>query len=195
MKKAFLIMALLLVASIVANVWLMTRDPVKETTTVHDTIWKDTTIYEPKAVDSQETGRVVYIRVPVNEVGHRLIGDSPRCSTIVEQTGTVPMARKEGTVPMAQNEAGGRKDSMEVAIPIVQKRYEDSLYTAWVSGFHPNLDSIRLHQPEVVTTVTKYVEKPAKRLAIGPSIGVGYGFFNGKPDIWAGVTVTWNFNK
>lgn len=96
---------------------------------------------------------------------------------------------------MARNAAGGRKDSMEVAIPIVQKRYEDSLYTAWVSGFRPNLDSIRLHMPEVLTTVTKYVEKPAKRLAIGPSIGVGYGIFNGKPDIWAGVTVTWNFNK
>ena len=192
MKKVFWIIALLLVASIVANVWLMTRDPVKETKTVHDTIWKDTTIYEPKAVDSQETGRVVYIRVPVNEAGHRLIGpkgligDSPRCSTIVEQAGTVPMAR---------NAAGGRKDSMEVAIPIVQKRYEDSLYTAWVSGFRPNLDSIRLHQPEVVTTVTKYVERPANRLAIGPSIGVGYGIINGKPDIWAGVTVTWNFNK
>lgn len=193
MKKAFWIIALLLIASIVANVWLMTRDPIKETTTVHDTIWKDTTIYEPKAVDSQETGRVVYIRVPVNEAGHRLIGDSPRCSTIVEQAGTVPMARKEGTVPMARSMA--QRDSMEVAIPIVQKRYEDSLYTAWVSGFRPNLDSIRLHQPEVVTTVTKYVERPAKRLAIVPSIGAGYGIINGKPDIWAGVTVTWNFNK
>ena len=95
----------------------------------------------------------------------------------------------------SQKEAGGRKDSMEVAIPIVQKRYEDSLYTAWVSGFRPNLDSIRLHQREIFTTVTKYVEKPTKRLAIGPSIGVGYGIINGKPDIWAGVTVTWNFNK
>lgn len=201
MKKAFWIIALLLIASIVANVWLMTRDPVKETKTVHDTIWKDTTIYEPKAVDSQETGRVVYIRVPVSVDGG-LIGDSPRCATVVEQAGTVPMARKEGTVPMAlnaaehsQKEAGGRKDSMEVAIPIVQKRYEDSLYTAWVSGFRPNLDSIRLHQREIFTTFTKYLERPAKRLAIGPSIGVGYGIINGKPDIWAGVTVTWNFNK
>ena len=192
MKKAFWIVALLLMASIVANVWLMTRDPIKETTTVHDTIWKDTTIYEPKAVDSQETGRVVYIRVPVSVDGG-LIGDSPRCSTIVEQAGTVPMALN--AAEHSQKEAGGRKDSMEVAIPIVQKRYEDSLYTAWVSGFRPNLDSIRLHQPEVLTTVTKYVERPAKRLAIGPSIGAGYGIINGKPDIWAGVTVTWNFNK
>ena len=193
MKKAFWIIAMLLVASIVANVWLMTRDPVKETTTVHDTIWKDTAIYEPKAVDSQETGRVVYIRVPVNEAGHRLIGDCPCLFDNRRTTGTVPMARN--AAEHSQKEAGGRKDSMEVAIPIVQKRYEDSLYTAWVSGFRPNLDSIRLHQREIFTTVTKYVEKPTKRLAIGPSIGVGYGIINGKPDIWAGVTVTWNFNK
>jgi hypothetical protein len=158
MKKAFLIIALLLVASIVANVWLMNRDPVKETTTVHDTIWKDTTIYEPQPAETINTGRVVYIRVPY-----------PETDTI--------------------------HDSIEVSVPIMQKRYDDSLYTAWVSGFHPNLDSIRLHQREVVTTVTKYVEKPAKRLAIGPSIGVGYGIINGKPDIFAGVTVTWNFNK
>lgn len=160
MKKAFWIIALLLVASIVANVWLMTRDPVKETTTVHDTIWKDTTIYEPQPAETINTGRVVYIRVPYPET---------TLDTI--------------------------HDSIEVPVPIMQKRYDDSLYTAWVSGFHPNLDSIRLHQREVVTTVTKYVEKPAKRLAIGPSIGVGYGFINGKPDIFAGVTVTWNFNK
>lgn len=158
MKKAFLIMALLLVASIVANVWLMTRDPVKETTTVHDTIWKDTTIYKPQPAETINTGRVVYIRVPY-----------PETDTI--------------------------HDSIEVPVPIMQKRYDDSLYTAWVSGFHPNLDSIRLHQREVVTTVTKYVEKPVKRLAIGPSVGVGYGIINGKPDIFAGVTVTWNFNK
>lgn len=158
MKKAFCIIALLLVASIVANVWLMNRDHVKETTTVHDTIWKDTSIYEPQPAETINTGRVVYIRVPY-----------PETDTI--------------------------HDSIEVSVPIMQKRYDDSLYTAWVSGFHPNLDSIRLHQREIVTTVTKYVEKPAKRLAIGPSIGVGYGFINGKPDIFAGVTVTWNFNK
>jgi hypothetical protein len=163
MKKAFWIVALLLIVSIVANVWMMTRQPDVETVVERDTIWRDTTIYTPTPVDSHLTGRVVYVKVPMP--GKR---DTLR-DTI--------------------------RDSIEVQIPIMQKRYDDNLYTAWVSGFHPNLDSIRLHQREIVTTVTKYVEKPAKRLAIGPSIGVGYGFINGKPDIFAGVTVTWNFNK
>ena len=86
-------------------------------------------------------------------------------------------------------------DSIEVPVPIVQKRYDDSLYTAWVSGFEPSLDSIRLHQREINTTITKYVQLPAKRLAIGPSIGLGYGIVTRKPDIWVGVTATWNLNK
>jgi len=59
-------------------------------------------------------------------------------------------------------------DSIEVPIPIVQKRYGDSLYTAWISGFEPNLDSIRLYQPEIVTTVTKTIVKPSPRLMLGP---------------------------
>ena len=182
MKKGFWIVLAMLAASIAMNVWFWTSEPEIKTILKRDTVWRDTTIYEPQPAETVNTGRVVYIRVPVKSGGGLTgpIGDSPRCATIVEQAGTVPMAQK---------------DSMEVAIPIVQKRYEDSLYTAWVSGFRPNLDSIRLHQPEVETTVTKYVERPAKRLAIGPSVGVGYGIINGKPDIWAGVTVTWNFNK
>jgi hypothetical protein len=60
-----------------------------------------------------------------------------------------------------------------VPIPIEQKRYEDSLYTAWVSGFRPALDSIRLHQPEIVTTITRTIVKPAPRLNIGLSVGPG----------------------
>ena len=64
-------------------------------------------------------------------------------------------------------------DSIQVPIPIEQKRYEDSLYTAWVSGFRPALDSIRLHQPEIVTTITETIVKKAPRLSVGFSVGPG----------------------
>ena len=56
-------------------------------------------------------------------------------------------------VPQTQHDT--IRDSIDVPVPIVQKRYDDSLYTAWVSGFEPNLDSIRLYQPTIVETVTK----------------------------------------
>ena len=161
MKKAFWITSLLLIASIGANVWLMNRQPDVETKIEHDTIWRDTTIYQPQPAETINIGRVVYVKVPVKEY---LPGDTIH-------------------------------DSIKVPVPIVQKRYDDSLYTAWVSGFEPSLDSIRLHQREIHTTIIKYVQTPAKRLAIGPSIGLGYGIVTRKPDIWVGVTATWNLNK
>ena len=78
-------------------------------------------------------------------------------------------------------------DSIEVPVPIYQKRYEDSLYTAWVSGYRPNLDSIRLYLPEVQTTVTKTIVTPSPLITFGIQAGGGYGLINRKPDIYVGV--------
>lgn len=36
-------------------------------------------------------------------------------------------------------------DSVDVEIPITAKKYEDSLYTAYVSGYNPRLDSIKVY--------------------------------------------------
>ena len=83
------------------------------------------------------------------------------------------------------------RDSIEVPIPIEQKRYEDSLYTAWVSGFRPALDSIRLHHPEIVTTITRTIVKKAPRLSIGLSVGPGVSI-TGTPQ--AGIFVGFTAN-
>ena len=194
MKKGFWIVVAVLAASIAMNVWFWTSEPEIETILKRDTVWRDTTIYEPQPAETINTGRVVYIRVPVNKVDYRLIGDSPRCATAVSQAGTVPMAQNAGTVPMARpmaQNAGtasmAREDSIEVPIPIVQKRYEDSLYTAWVSGFEPNLDSLRLHMPEVTTTITKTVYEPTPLLTLGVQVGGGYGIIHRQPDIYVGI--------
>ena len=186
MKKGFWIVVALLAASIAMNVWFWTSEPEIETILKRDTVWRDTTIYEPQPAETVNTGRVVYIRVPVNSGGGLtgqigLIGDSPRCATAVSQAGTVPMAQNAGTVPMA------REDSIDVPIPIMQKRYEDSLYTAWVSGFEPKLDSIRLYTPEIQTTVTKTVYEPTPLLTLGVQVGGGYGLIHRQPDIYVGI--------
>ena len=78
-------------------------------------------------------------------------------------------------------------DSIDVPIPIIQKRYEDSLYTAWVSGFEPNLDSINLRLPTITETITKTIVKPAPRLSIGIQGGAGVGVFSRQPDVYVGV--------
>jgi hypothetical protein len=155
MKKGFWIVVAMLAASIAMNVWFWTSEPEIETILKRDTVWRDTTIYEPQAAETVNTGRVVYIRVPMP--GERdTLHDTIR-------------------------------DSIDVPVPIVQKRYEDSLYTAWVSGFEPKLDSIRLYTPEIQTTVTNTVYEPTPLLTLGVQVGGGYGLINRQPDIYVGI--------
>ena len=168
MKKTFIILCLLFAVSVGLNVWLATRDATTETTIERDTFYRDSMIYLPQPAETVKTDRVVYIRIP-----------SPCDSASVPRPST-GSGTTEG--PLA---VGG--DSIDVPIPIYQKRYDDSLYTAWVSGYEPALDSIRLHLPEVTTTITQTVVKPSPLITFGIQAGAGYGFINGKPDLYIGV--------
>ena len=168
MKKAFLILLLLLAVSLAVNVWLATREATTETTIERDTMWRDSIIYEPQPAETIPTDRVVYIRIP-----------SP-CDSVHNPSAAPEPVEGHGTA----GTAGG--DSIDVPIPIYQKRYDDSLYTAWVSGYEPALDSIRLHLPEVTTTITQTVVKPSPLITFGIQAGAGYGFINHRPDIFVG---------
>lgn len=90
-------------------------------------------------------------------------------------------------VPHPQTQHDTIHDSIEVPIPIVQKRYDDSLYTAWVSGFEPSLDSIDLRLPTITETITKTIVKPAPLITFGIQAGTGYGIINRQPDFYLGV--------
>lgn len=159
MKKAFIILCLLFAVSVGLNIWLATREPTTETTIERDTMWRDSIIYEPVPAETVKTDRVVYIKVP-----------NPSTPSTV--SGTV-----HDTI----------HDSIDVPIPIYQKRYDDSLYTAWVSGYEPNLDSIDLRLPTITETVTKTIVKPSPLITFGIQAGAGWGVLNQKPDIYIGV--------
>lgn len=62
-------------------------------------------------------------------------------------------------------------DSVNVIVPISQKKYEDSTYTAYVSGYNPRLDSISIYRKTIYQTIT---EKPS-RWGFGLVGGYGYG--------------------
>ena len=153
-KGCFWTLILMIALSFMLNMFLLMLCQKEPSVVVErDTVWKDTTIYQPQAAETINTGRVVYVKVPY------------------------PTAEPSDTV----------HDTINVAVPIIQKRYDDSLYTAWVSGYEPALDSINLRLPTITETITQTIVKPSPLITVGIQAGAGIGAFSRQPDIYIGV--------
>lgn len=157
-----------------------------DTVTVRDTVRQTM----PVAKDSVVTG---VIRVPVALPTEPTV---PKAEIEVFEPGRLSEVMDGHTGNKGGSEAQGtgktaRKDTVWAVVPRTQKRYEDSTYTAWLSGYEPRLDSIEVYQKTVV--VTKRVEGRVKnrRFNVGLTGGFGYGVFTRKPDVWVGVGCTW----
>ena len=83
------------------------------------------------------------------------------------------------------------KDSVFVQVPIEQKVYSDSNYTAWVSGYHPRLDSISVTHTEVSFHNRLVNNNGSKRLFIG--IQVGYGITPRGMQPYLGLGISYKF--
>ena len=86
-------------------------------------------------------------------------------------------------------------DSSKVVIPIEQKIYNDSSYTAFVSGYSANLDSIHIRSP--TTVINREIERiitqtKIKRFNIGVIGGLGYGFTSKKIEPFVGFGLSYN---
>ena len=81
-----------------------------------------------------------------------------------------------------------------ILLPRETKTYEDSTYKAVVSGFKPSLDTLMVF-PNTIYISTEKVREIEKKdhWNYGIGVGVGYGLFNRKFDIYAGFTVGYTF--
>lgn len=77
-------------------------------------------------------------------------------------------------------------DTIQVDMPVTQKRYEDSTYTAWVSGYEPSLDSIRVYARKDVVTINK-IKEPPNRFVVSFNVGYGLTQHGLQPYIGIGV--------
>ena len=69
-------------------------------------------------------------------------------------------------------------DTVLIHLPIEHRQYSDPRYTAWVSGYRPQLDSIHIYQQtQYITNEVKVATMP-KRWGIGLQAGYGVSFSN-----------------
>ena len=77
-------------------------------------------------------------------------------------------------------------------LPITQKVYRDTNYIAYVSGWHPSLDSIAVINQTITNTITRTEYKKRSRWNVGIVAGYGYGIQYHHFEPFVGVAVTFN---
>lgn len=102
---------------------------------------------------------------------HKLV---PKDTLIIRHiTKTLPAVPQGKDKPASADTARGDTAQVQVQIPITQKVYRDSSFTAYVSGFEASLDSFILHVPHSVTTITNTSRPKLPRWSIGLQVGYG----------------------
>lgn len=174
------LLCLLLDALLLGGAWLWGyhggKEAARKETRAAATVRVDTVRVPMPAPSAERPVRVV--TVPVVRAGSL---PSPQEPTIPE--GGILLLPDSAL----RGDTCGSADTLTARVPVTQKEYRDSDYTAWVSGFMPRLDSIRVYRRTAVVTqtVTKH-----RRLNVGLTGGAGYGLLTRKPDVWVGVGAT-----
>lgn len=75
-----------------------------------------------------------------------------------------------------------------IYLPITQKVYRDSLYTAYVSGYRAKLDSIEVYG----RTNTITIRERARLSRWGLGVQAGYGWVGNRAGPYVGVGVSYN---
>jgi hypothetical protein len=128
----------------------------------------------PKPIDSIQTG---IIKLPIRVSAP----DEP-----VLPRATIKVLTPEALDSALKGRTRNDSDTLWVELPKIQKEYKDSTFEAWVSGYQPRLDSIKVYRR---TIIISKIQTVTKRNAFGLGIigGTGYGIFSRKPDIFVGI--------
>ncbi len=110
--------------------------------------------------------------------------DSAVVRTVTAKLAVSRRQKAAAAIPPTQPSAPEPVDSVEAEMPIVSKEYGDSTYRAWVSGYMPALDSIRIYQR------MPPAPKP-RRWHLGVSAGVAATGRGVSP--YVGIGITYSF--
>lgn len=110
----------------------------------------------------------------------RFINPAPTRDTIIRYVRVGAFCKTPAPAPPLPTDTAAAADTLStdtaaaVLLPITQRTYTATEYTAYVSGYLPSLDSITLHTPRTVITQPPPAVK-SKPWSIGIAAGVGAG--------------------
>lgn len=181
MKKVYIIVGVIAaILLFLAGAWIGRETAPKINTTPKAEIKTDKSV-NPTPSYSRSTGAVT---VPVS-IETKAPDDPTLPKSEILLFPPKPQTADSGTC----SDDIGTKDSFRVQIPLTQKEYRDSNYTAYVSGFNAKLDSIEIKTK--VVTYTKSVTK-FRTWNIGLTGGYGYGFRSKQFEPFIGIGITLN---
>ena len=144
------------------------------------------------------TGKAVYDRPIETGIRHDTVtvhdtvadyNPKPKDSVLVKwKTRWLPLY-KHTTDTVLTTEFITLHDSVAVEVPITSKHYNAPEYDAWVSGYEPNLDSIKVYRDTQYITTTVTQSKPPNRFSLGLQGGYGYGFKSKQWEPYVGLGI------
>ena len=93
--------------------------------------------------------------------------------TLIPDTVCDTVQLGERIVKVAVHDTLHRTDTVTVSLPFVQKQYKDSNYSAWVSGYEPSLDSIKIFPKTIIVRESKVERKKDRRWGVFGGVGIG----------------------
>lgn len=161
MKKAVIILALLLAISAAYNIiYIRARVSGGEKEQARpDTVRLVDTLRYVSPAPTRDT-IIRYVRVPL-----------PSTPPAPDNPGSLV---NPGNSAESAEEAAAAADTAAVIIPITSRTYTTPEFTATVSGYQPSLDSITIHAPRTIITNNPPAAK-SKPWSIGISAGIGAG--------------------
>lgn len=173
-RASITILAIVVVLLAMAGGWLLGKSSERRVVERDTVTVIDTVTYAQPVVKDSTVVKYVTRHLPAVKQDTHLSGN---------------YAQKDGENIPPQGLSDDR-DSMAVEIPITQKRYESDEYSAWVSGYAPCLDSIRVYPK--TTVIRERERKPPNRWHIGVTGGYGYSFGSKQAEPFVGVGIMYS---
>lgn len=163
-----LLAGILCIGMTAATVWLTADQVMRERQMQADILW----------ITQTDTVRITDV-TPVESIVVRYVTKRVPVSETPNESDTDTFATDISV-------ASKSEDSVDVVLPIAQKVYKDSSYTAWVSGYMPQLDSIHVYRRKEIVRIKE--REPPNRWHIGPTAGVCFTPSGVQPYVGVGVT-------